>query len=50
MILRAVERVDPRAVHGRSWNDLTYCEQIELLAFSDLRFREEAYTGGANDV
>lgn len=45
MILRAVERVSPLALHGRAWCELGYDEQVELLAFADLRMREEGGGG-----
>ena len=46
MILRAVERVDPVALYGKPWRDLKLKEQIELLAFSDIRQREDARSLG----
>jgi hypothetical protein len=39
--LRAVETVDPRSYYGRPWNELTYREQVELMAFSILRMEEK---------
>jgi hypothetical protein len=40
LILRACERVDPRAVYGRPWDKLSFAEQKELLAFEWLRAAE----------
>jgi hypothetical protein len=40
--LRAVETVDPRSYFGRPWRDLTYLEQVLLMAYSQLRMQEKA--------
>lgn len=40
-MLRAIERVDPRAVFGRPWGELSGPEQIELLAYASLRAAED---------
>lgn len=40
--LRAVQTLDPRSFFGRPWNELTYTEQVKLIAFSTLRMEEEA--------
>ena len=40
--LRAVETVDPRSFYGRCWRDLTYAEQVLLIAFATLRMEEKA--------
>jgi len=40
--LRAVELVDPRSYYGKPWNDLTYNQQVLLLAYSQLRMLEKA--------
>lgn len=41
MVLRAIERVSPTAIFGKPWGQLTRYQQIELLAFNDIRVREE---------
>ena len=40
--LRAVETVDPRGFFGRCWKDLTYAEQVLLIAYTTLRMEEKA--------
>lgn len=42
MGLRACERIDPRAVYGKSWMRLSWCEQVELIAFDIQRRVEES--------
>jgi len=46
--MRACERLDPRAFYGRAFLDLAAEEQVEFLAFVDLRDRESAH--GSKDV
>lgn len=40
--LRAIELVDPRSYFGKPWCDLTYKQQIDLLAYAILRMEEKA--------
>ena len=41
-MLRAIERLDPLALFGRPWPELTSREQVELLAYATLREAEAA--------
>jgi hypothetical protein len=41
LILRACERLDPRAVFGKAYNDLTTDEQLAFLGYEKLRRYEE---------
>jgi hypothetical protein len=41
MMLRACERMDPRAFFGKPWNALSCSEQLELLGYHAQRVHEE---------
>jgi len=41
LIFRACERLDPRAVFGKCFNDLTEDRQRALLGYDKLRLRED---------
>lgn len=45
LILRACERLDPRAAYGKSFNDLTLEEQYQLLGYDMVRNHEDAEHG-----
>lgn len=40
--MRAVAECDPRSLHGKAWSELTYEQQIELMAYCQLRMEERA--------
>ena len=42
MVFRALERIDPRAVFGRPWAELSKQEQLSLVGYDKLRRWEEA--------
>ena len=42
LVLRVCERLDPRALYGRSWNELQWHEQVELIAYEVHRREEES--------
>ena len=35
--------MDPHARYGRSWDDLEKHEQVDMMAYNDVRQAEEAY-------
>lgn len=45
LILRACERLDPRAAYGKSFNEMTLEEQYQFLGFDMVRNQEDAEHG-----